>query len=308
MGYKLAGYDHLGGVELDNQIAEVYEANHHPKYLFREDIRQFIKREDIPADLYDIDVFDGSPPCSSFSISGNREEDWGKEKHFREGQTVQRLDDLFFDFIELAGILRPKVIIGENVRGLVSGNAKAYVKEIVAGFRKIGYTVQLFLLNAASMGVPQKRHRVFFLCRRNDLNLPDIKLSFNERPVFFSDIEDQVQNATGDEITANQKELWAKCRPGQAFSKVHPKGSYFNSYKISRNSVCVTIVASEGSLVAHYKFPNRISNDCLKLIGSYPMDYNFLDVWPQYLIGMSVPPVMTAQVAHQVYLQWLSKC
>ena len=43
------------------------------------------------------------------------------------------------------------------------------------------------------------------------------------------------------------------------------------------------------------------------LCGSYPLDYNFKNVEPKYLIGMSVPPVMTAQIANQIRLQWLDK-
>jgi DNA (cytosine-5)-methyltransferase 1 len=55
-----------------------------------------------------LDILDGSPPCSTFSIAGNREKDWGKEKKFREGQSAQVLDTLFFDFIALARVLQPK--------------------------------------------------------------------------------------------------------------------------------------------------------------------------------------------------------
>jgi DNA (cytosine-5)-methyltransferase 1 len=51
-----------------------------------------------------LDILDGSPPCSSFSMAGNREKDWGKEKKFREGQAEQVLDNLFFDFIDLQKI------------------------------------------------------------------------------------------------------------------------------------------------------------------------------------------------------------
>ena len=40
-------------------------------------------------------------------------------------------------------------------------------------------------------------------------------------------------------------------------------------------------------------------------IGSYPLDYSFKEYDYKYLIGMSVPPVMTAQIAHEIYLQWL---
>lgn len=85
MGYKLAGYEHLGGVEIDKRMANIYEVNHNPKHLYVEDIRLFNKREDLPEELYDLDILDGSPPCSTFSMSGKREKGWGVEKVFKEG-------------------------------------------------------------------------------------------------------------------------------------------------------------------------------------------------------------------------------
>ena len=84
MGYKLAGFEHLGGVEIDKQVAKVYQLNHNPKYLFNEDIREFNKRTDLPEELFNLDLLDGSPPCSTFSMAGSREKAWGKEKQFRE--------------------------------------------------------------------------------------------------------------------------------------------------------------------------------------------------------------------------------
>lgn len=306
MGYKRSGYDHLGGVEIDEQIAAVYKANHKPKYLFTQDLRDFISRTDLPKELFELDILDGSPPCSSFSMSGNREDDWGKEKMFREGQTMQRLDDLFFDFIALAEKLKPKVVVAENVVGLIQGNAKAYVHDIFKEFKRIGYTVQLFKLNAATMGVPQKRERVFFLARRSDLNLPNIKLSFSEKPVVFAEVEKQISTSVGKPITEAYKKWWSKCKPGYALSSVHPEGSFFNTKKIWRNQVCSTITATVAGKILHYSEPAEIHEDAIKLCGSFPMDYDFQSVDPKYLIGMSVPPVMMAQVANQIYKQWLS--
>jgi len=143
MGYKLAGYDHLGGVEIDKKIAEVHKTNHNPKYLYTEDIRDFVNRADLPDELYQLDILDGSPPCSTFSMSGSREKAWGKEKMFAEGQKKQRLDDLFFEYIKLAEKLQPKVVIAENVKGIIQGNAKAYISEIFKRFTSAGYNTQV---------------------------------------------------------------------------------------------------------------------------------------------------------------------
>lgn len=124
--------------------SEVYNSltNHSPQFLFTEDIRAFRTRRDLPDELFTLDILDGSPPCSSFL--------------FREGQVRQRLDDLFFEFIALAKSLRPKIVIAENVKGLLQGNAKAYVKRIIDGFIDAGYSVQLFSFECGIDGCSPK--------------------------------------------------------------------------------------------------------------------------------------------------------
>jgi len=303
MGYKLAGFEHLGGVEIDPPIADVYKTNHNPKYLFIEDIREFAKRTEFPDDLYNLDILDGSPPCSSFSMAGNREKDWGKKKVFKEGQSEQVLDDLFFEYIALAKKLQPKIVLAENVKGLIQGNAKAYVHRIKKEFEAAGYKVQLFLLNAASMGVPQKRERVFFICQRKDLNLPKLKLEFSEDAISFKQFEQTIGNE--EKLTPDQLKWWKLCKKGNAFSSVHPKGHWFNAYKLDWNSIFPTLTASGGNAEPfHPEIPRKINTIEYCCGGTYPQDYDFKKIEPKYLIGMSVPPVMTAQIATEIYLQW----
>jgi DNA (cytosine-5)-methyltransferase 1 len=308
MGYKLAGFEHLGGVEIDPPIADVYKTNHNPKYLFIEDIREFAKRTDFPEDLYNLDILDGSPPCSSFSMAGNREKDWGKTKVFREGQAEQRLDDLFFDYIALAKKLQPKVVIAENVKGLIQGNAKAYVHRIKKAFEDAGYIVQLFLLNAASMGVPQKRERVFFICQRKDLKLPKLELSFSEDLIPYKDVEDKEDKSHGKNKDTRTYLGWVKSKSGQTFAEaISDGGSMFGYTKVNRNDAVKTVVSSNGTYEWHDIYFRKLNNFEYKQIGTYPIDYNFKKIEPKYLIGMSVPPVMTAQIATEIYNQWFKK-
>lgn len=306
MGYKLAGFNHLGGVEIDPQVADVYKTNHDPKYLFVEDIREFANKTEFPEELYNLDILDGSPPCSSFSMAGNREKDWGKEKVFREGQAKQRLDDLFFDYIKLAKKLQPKVVIAENVKGMLQGNAKAYVKKIKTEFEEAGYKVQLFLLNAASMGVPQKRERVFFICQRNDLNYKPLKLVFNEKPILFGDFTDlngKYLNKTGKLYSDWCNKKLGDKNFGDICLRTEGKQKSFGRVLLNKNEIIPTIVS--GNQYIYFDVFKEISNNDICQIGSYPLDYNFKNIEPKYLIGMSVPPVMTAQIAHKIYLQWL---
>jgi len=308
MGYKLAGFDHLGGVEIDPKVAAVYKANHSPKHLFVEDIRDFVNREDLPPELFELALLDGSPPCSSFSMAGNREKDWSKKKVFREGQSEQVLDDLFFEYIKLAKRLQPKVVIAENVKGLIQGNAKAYVREITDKFREAGYIVQIFLLNAASMGVPQKRERVFFVCQRNDMGFKKLRLDFQEKAIPVGSITD-VSTEQDVSIFAGMAPYYEKCKQGASFSTVSPKGKnyWFNYIRLNQNIPAPTLSSASSDKLFHWSKPILLSNKMWQLCGTYPQDYDYKEIKPKYLIGMSVPPVAMAQIAHQIWLQWLSK-
>lgn len=299
MGYKLAGYNHLGGVEIDKEVAKVYKLNHDPKYLFNEDIREFNKRQDLPSELYSLDLLDGSPPCSTFSMAGSREKAWGKEKVFREGQKMQSLDDLVFVYCDTIIKLQPKVFLLENVKGIIQGNAKLYSKQIVQKMTNAGYNVQVFCLNAASMGVPQKRERVFFIGHKKKFALPKLKLEFNEKSICYGEFED---DNFENKVANCDLQYYDICKQGHPISSVHPKGNRFNSIKLSKNGIVNTIAS--GSELYHYEKKKALSNNELKQCGTYPLDYNFKTIEPKYLIGMSVPPVMTAQIANQIYLQW----
>lgn len=306
MGYKLAGYDHLGGVELDQQVSRVYNRNHSPKYLYTEDIRLFNEREDLPNELYNLDILDGSPPCSTFSMAGERENAWGKKKRFKEGQAMQRLDDLVFIYIDTICKLRPKVAILENVKGIIQGNARAYSKEIVKRVQKIGYDVQVFLLNSASMGIPQKRERVFFICRRKDLCFPKLRLSFNETPILFREIMDK--NDLSDNLTEYQRMLWNNKRKsdksfGDVIDRLEKRLSMFSNPIIHSDDLAPTLTSGAG-VNALYDIPRSLNKREMCLIGSYPLDYDFADIKPEYLIGMSVPPVVTARISYEIYKQW----
>jgi DNA (cytosine-5)-methyltransferase 1 len=300
MGYKLAGYTHLGGVEIDTQVADIYQTNHNPKYFYKEDIRLFNKRTDLQKELYNLDLLDGSPPCSSFSMAGSREKAWGKEKQFREGQAIQTLDDLVFEYCKTIIKLQPKVFLLENVKGIILGNAKAYSKKIIQTMEQAGYKVQIFLLNGASMGVPQRRERVFFIGHKKELNFKPLRLNFNEKPVTFKELK--LQNVERNDLSKSLLERWNKCEIGK-----HPIAKTGNPFgymtRMDENKVMPTILAGD-SICALQDEPKDAHVDEYKLCGSYPLDYNFKTIKPKYLVGMSVPPVMTAQIAHQIWLQW----
>ena len=304
MGYKLAGYEVLGGVEIDPEMMKIYRANHNPKHSFLMGVQQFNKlpRNEIPAELFELDVLDGSPPCSSFSMAGSREKAWGEKKKFREGQAEQVLDDLFFHFIETARILQPKIVVAENVKGLIMGKAKGYVKQIAQMFSHAGYETQLFLLNAAFMGVPQRRERTFFIAKRKDLKLPKLVLNFNEKPISVQKSWVGLENQTAQKLTEFTKTLWEKSKLGDSMAKVN-NGNGFNNIKCHYFEPSGTIASSGG--LYHPLEPRQLSQNEISRLQSFPDDFDFGKIGARYVCGMSVPPFMMQRVAGEIDNQLL---
>lgn len=307
MGYKRAGFEVLGCVEIDPAINAMYRANLNPKYNFLMDLREFNKLEEIPDELIGVDILDGSPPCTTFSSAGKREETWGKEKVFREGQAKQTLDDLFFVFLDTVEKLKPKVVIAENVVGLVKGKAKGYVHEIVNRFRELGYAVQIFSLNAAHMDVPQARHRVFFVASR-DKRQP-LQLNFRHDVIPFGAIRTESGVPMGEGTVL--RNLAEAAKEGETnLSEVAKriageKNKYFTTYINWDKDVAVTITSS----ARHVRGYDRqfMSDEDIRRAQTFPEDYDFCGNDVMYVCGMSVPPNMMANIATEVYDQWLRK-
>ena len=305
MGYKLAGYEVLGGVEIDPEMSKIYVKNHKPKHEFLMGVQKFknIPNDELPQELFDLDILDGSPPCSSFSMAGSREKKWGKKKKFREGQAEQVLDDLFFDFIDVAEKLKPKVVVAENVKGLIQGNARGYVKQIFKRFREAGYSCQLFLLNAAAMGVPQKRERTFFIANR--VGAPKLKLDFNEKQIAIGEAIKTASKIGAKPLTKETQLLWSKVAPGECLSKAHPKGHRFNAFRVNPKVATKTLAAGGDACPIHWDEPRRFSSmECCRT-QTFPDDFEFIKSEGNYVCGMSVPPFMMQRVADQIYRQWL---
>lgn len=320
-GYKMAGYDVIGCNEIDKRQMEIYLHNLKPKYHYLEDIRTFRMREDLPKELFELDILDGSPPCTVFSTSNNSKDEKSKEKKFREGQVKQRLDDLFYEFIELANKLKPKVVVAENVTGLTNSNNKEYMMKIYEHFRGIGYRISHYTFDFSELGLPQRRNRVVFFAVRKDIyvettdlygEMPYLNINKNYKKVPYKDIEEK--NATIGTVKVYPKALhwWGKTNPGEYFSSATErelgKRSYMDYYKTDRNKVLPTITAhTEGGNCYNQDIPRTLTKLELQLATSFPLDYDFLEENPKYVCGMSVPPLAMYRISKEILKQWLYK-
>lgn len=312
MGYKLAGCQVIAANDIDPEMCWHYKININPKYYFLCPIKELLTKT-LPAELYSLDILDGSPPCSTFSMSGSREDSWGKNKHFREGQSTQVLSDLFFDYLDLVEKLKPKVAIAENVKGMILGNAKGYVKLVIERLKEIGYRPQFFLINAADCGVPQKRERVFFVALRNDIKADLLKIAPNQKHISCIQATKDLQLTQAEiqkvKFTAKTDIVWwPKTKPGESYSKARLKaglnGSFFSHARLDGDKPANTLTAHDD--LKHWSEARKLTFKEAVRLGTFPDDYKARnDKIGKYMIGMSVPPKMTEFIARAVVEQWI---
>lgn len=118
------------------------------------------------------DIVLGSPPCQGFSLQSRYKYRQGGEYH--EG--MEQKNHLFLEFLRVVNILKPKVVVMENVKGILSmknKNKELILDNIIKVYNEIGYYVKYKIIECEKLGLPQTRHRVIFLASR-DKNLFDM--------------------------------------------------------------------------------------------------------------------------------------
>lgn len=161
LGFEKAGFEIPIANEFDPTIWETFKINHPKTKLLECNIKN-IKEDDLPND---IDGIIGGPPCQSWSEAGAM-----RGINDSRGQ-------LFYEYIRLLKIVKPKFFLAENVSGMLSAKHKEAVENFISLFKECGYDVSLTLVNAKDYGVAEERKRVFYIGFRNDLN---IKFKFPE--------------------------------------------------------------------------------------------------------------------------------
>jgi DNA (cytosine-5)-methyltransferase 1 len=171
MGFEMSGANILLGIDNNASAIETFKNNHKGSQTICGDIEK-IPLDDIDRviDGKSVDVIIGGPPCQGLSLSGPRKFEDTRNRLFRS-------------FVRISAHLKPKVIILENVPGIIS-LFKGHVKdEILKEFNNIGYNIDYKVLNSAHYGVPQIRKRAIFIGIRKEL---DTTISF-PAPEFGAD-------------------------------------------------------------------------------------------------------------------------
>ncbi len=201
-GYKLAGGDCLFVNEFQQVAVDTYLENWPSTPHICGDIKNVTGQQIMEMTglkVGELDILDGSPPCPPFSMSGTKKKGWNKEKT-AYGLKQKNIEDLTWEMIRIAGELKPKVIICENVKGLTMDYARDHLNRMVADFEELGYSTTYKVVNGIHFGVPQKRQRVFIISVRNDV-LDDIDMSWMLISSLFPepvDEEPTIEDAIGD--------------------------------------------------------------------------------------------------------------
>ena len=200
-GFMDAGFNVVLGVDFDDAALKTFKENHgHAEAmkldLFDHDniwkIRDYLKENDIS-----LDVLVGGPPCQGFSLAGKREE-------------FDQRNVLYSAMVKTASILKPKVVVLENVPGMLTLYNGAGARRVREDFEEIGYHVnEPRILFAPEFGVPQIRKRVFFVMTlkeavKGNFQYPEPILSESE----FITTEDAIGNLPSlmdvDDYSLNQ--------------------------------------------------------------------------------------------------------
>ena len=170
-GYKLSGGDCLFVNEFQRVAMDTYLANWPGTPNICDDIKNVTGQkimEMTGLKVGELDILDGSPPCPPFSMSGTKRKGWNKEK-VAYGMKQKNIEDLTWEQIRIAGEMKPKVIVCENVKGLTMDYAQDHLNLMVRDFENLGYSTVYKVLKGHEQGVPQKRERVFIVSVRNDV-------------------------------------------------------------------------------------------------------------------------------------------
>lgn len=307
-GYRMAGGKVLLVNEFVDIAADTYQSNWANAIVIRDDIRA-LNPIDVLGEInkkpYELDILDGSPPCCAFSVAGKKEKGWGDAVKSYSDKKQSNIEDLFYEYIRFVDMMKPKVFIAENVKGLIMKTSKGYFNDILRKLKSTGYYVEVRLINSKYLGVPQNRERIFFVGIRNDLMKEKYKGNLHPRPkTNLVSLQEAFSTLVYDE---NEVEMLKESMKKYA---IYPNlvkleiGKYDYKYKLMKKSDPLkqanTLTASNdigGSCIKHWD--NRaFTIGELKRIMSVPDDYILLGNYAKQAerLGRMVTPLVSKAI------------
>lgn len=319
LGFKKAGFRIIWANDFDADAQAVYALN-----LGKIDKRDILTVDE--TEIPDCDVLTAGFPCQPFSNAGNR-----KGVHDSRGM-------LYKECLRIIGKKMPKVIVFENVKGLLSTkyidgrNLAEVIEEDLSTMNEIGYSVVHKLVNAADYGVPQNRQRVLFVGIRNDLKktfcFPTKQKKEKLTLRYVLDVPENAENNIDWVFSPQALDMIQYIPEGGSwkdvpydhlaprFQRIRDNMRKYHSpnfyRRFSRNEICGTITASaqpENCGIIHPTENRRYTVREVARIQTFPDDFHFItdsakNITAMYkVIGNAVPVNLAYTIAEAIMEQ-----
>ena len=203
LGFEQAGFEVVTAIDMWADAVKTFNHNREDKVAEVVSVEDF--NEHILPDLikqHKITGIIGGPPCQGFSTVGQRNIDDPRNQMYLE----------FYKAVKLAN---PDFFVIENVKGMLTLNKGAFVKDLLERFgeKGLGYTINYQVLNAADYGVPQNRYRVFYVgVKGKKFEFPE-KLSYQlSARDGISDLENSDNTKYGSEPQNDFQKMMRGCQ------------------------------------------------------------------------------------------------
>ena len=289
-GLVMAGFTPLASVEIMPQAVETYEYNFILKKKFNEKVHtRDIREEAVKQELVDavkdkkVDLIVGGFPCQGFSLSGYR-------------VVADPRNSLYLEMLDIVKRIQPTFIVMENVEGLRSMLNGKVEEKIIDDYKKIGYEINVTVLNAANYYTPQTRKRVIFIGNKIGVK------NYHPRPLLKEDEYVTVGDVLNKYLdTPECKEI------NHIFTKTSPEmkrrleaipvgkslyGNYSDAWKkVDWNKPSCTVKENHGGVNIHPILNRPMTPRELATLQSFPEDFIFKGSkkWQLVQIGNAVP-------------------
>lgn len=290
-GLTMAGFTPVASVEIMPEAVETYKYNFVQRKKYKEDVEtRDITTDEAKQALYDsigerhIHLLVGGFPCQGFSLAGNR-------------VVTDERNSLYIEMLKIVDHLKPEYIVMENVEGLRSMLNGKIEEKIISDYKKIGYNINVTVLNSADYGVAQTRRRVIFVGNRiGGTNyhpqpfMTKYKTLGEEIERFMNMDEDKSINHIFSIHTEEMKKRITAVPEGMSLY-----GNYSDAWKKSPwDKPSCTVKENHGGVNLHPKLPRVLTPRELAALQSFPDDFIFKGTkkWQLVQIGNAVPPLL----------------
>lgn len=306
LGFIQAGFEICLANDYDENAVETYKYNI-GNHIIQSDIKNLFLDKNIE-NFQNIDVIIGGPPCQGFSMAGNIGRTFKDDERNR----------LYKEFIRVVQLIKPKLIVMENVARLYTHNKGKTREEIIKDFFEIGYDVEVKILNSANYGTPQIRNRVFFIGKRRDINIEirfpkplhnekeykTIKEAIGHLPILssgesYASIPNHESMNHGKDMLEKMK--YVKDGGGredipEEFGEIKGDIRKYIRYDSTKPSICVT---GDMRKVFHYSQNRALTVRELATLQDFPENFKFLGTKSsqQQQVGNAVPVKLALSVA-----------